>query len=58
MRADYTNKVLPAARGRDSIRIQSYAAYSDSVIVLDLSHMPEGALSEYIPSRMLSLMLL
>lgn len=42
MRADYTNKVLPTARGRDSIRIQSYASYADSVIVLDLNHMPEG----------------
>jgi hypothetical protein len=43
MRADYTNKVLLTARGRDSIRIQSYAAYGDSVVVLDLTHMPEGA---------------
>ncbi|KAF8482219.1 concanavalin A-like lectin/glucanase domain-containing protein [Gautieria morchelliformis] len=42
MRADYTNKVLPTSRGRDSIRIQSQASYSDSVTVLDASHMPEG----------------
>ncbi|KAF8585955.1 glycoside hydrolase family 16 protein [Ramaria rubella] len=42
MRADYTNKVLPTARGRKSVRIQSSASYADSIVVLDLSHMPEG----------------
>ncbi|KAF8514211.1 concanavalin A-like lectin/glucanase domain-containing protein [Hysterangium stoloniferum] len=42
MRADYKNKVEPTARGRDSIRIQSSASWADSVIVLDIEHMPEG----------------
>ncbi|EKM54599.1 glycoside hydrolase family 16 protein [Phanerochaete carnosa HHB-10118-sp] len=42
MRAD-TNKVVGKnARGRDSVRISSWAAYEDSVIVLDVQHMPEG----------------
>ncbi|KAL6305235.1 concanavalin A-like lectin/glucanase domain-containing protein [Sparassis latifolia] len=42
MRADDQNVVAPSARGRDSIRIISNNAYSDSVTVLDLQHMPEG----------------
>ena len=42
MRADDTKDVPPSARGRDSIRITSRGAYTDSVIVLDLAHMPEG----------------
>lgn len=42
MRADATKVVPSTARGRDSIRITSHHAYNDSVIVLDLAHMPEG----------------
>ncbi|KAH7910586.1 concanavalin A-like lectin/glucanase domain-containing protein [Hygrophoropsis aurantiaca] len=42
MRADDRNVVLSQARGRDSIRITSYAAYEDSLLILDVSHMPEG----------------
>ncbi|KZP11625.1 glycoside hydrolase family 16 protein [Athelia psychrophila] len=42
MRADSTQVVAPASRGRDSIRITSHNAYNDSMIVLDLAHMPEG----------------
>lgn len=42
MRADYENVVPPQARGRDSVRITSHNAYTDSVIIFDLQHMPEG----------------
>ena len=42
MRADSTKVVSPSDRGRDSIRITSQKAYDDSVIVLDIAHMPEG----------------
>ena len=42
MRADFTNVVPPGARGRDSIRITSKNAYTDSAFVFDVSHMPEG----------------
>ncbi|KAI0085156.1 concanavalin A-like lectin/glucanase domain-containing protein [Irpex rosettiformis] len=42
MRADNQNVVSPSARGRDSVRISSWNAYGDSVIVLDIQHMPEG----------------
>ena len=42
MRADSTNKVQQGARGRDSNRITSYKQYTDSVVVLDLKHMPWG----------------
>lgn len=42
MRADTSKVVGPNDRGRDSIRISSWAAYADSVIVLDIQHMPEG----------------
>ncbi|KAF8621472.1 hypothetical protein AX15_007765 [Amanita polypyramis BW_CC] len=42
MRADAQKVVLPGSRGRDSIRISSIASYDESLIVLDLSHMPEG----------------
>jgi hypothetical protein len=42
MRADYRSIVPPSARGRDSVRISSQTAYGDSVIVLDLEHMPAG----------------
>ena len=42
MRPNDFDVVPPEARGRDSIRITSWKAYEDSVIVLDLEHMPEG----------------
>ena len=42
MAADDYSVVQPWARGRNSIRIRSKAAYADSLIVLDLAHMPEG----------------
>lgn len=42
MRADSTNVVPSWARGRDSVRISSWNAYGDSVVVLDVQHMPEG----------------
>ncbi|GJE94439.1 glycoside hydrolase family 16 protein [Phanerochaete sordida] len=42
MRADTSKQVGPNDRGRDSVRISSWAAYEDSVIVLDVQHMPEG----------------
>lgn len=42
MRADATNVVSPELRGRDSVRVSSYNSYDESVIVLDLQHMPEG----------------
>lgn len=42
MRADSTNVVQKESRGRDSIRIASKKEYSDSVIVMDLTHMPTG----------------
>ncbi|KAF7321334.1 GH16 domain-containing protein [Mycena kentingensis (nom. inval.)] len=42
MRADAVNVVQPSDPGRKSVRISSPQAYSDSVLVLDLSHMPVG----------------
>lgn len=42
MRADDVSIVSPNARGRNSNRISSQNAYNDTVIVLDLAHMPEG----------------
>lgn len=42
IRADDTNVVPSGARGRDSIRITSHKAYTDSIIILDLAHMPGG----------------
>lgn len=42
MRADDMNKVAKSARGRDSVRIHSKAAYDDVLLVLDIAHMPEG----------------
>ncbi|KDN39989.1 hypothetical protein RSAG8_08438, partial [Rhizoctonia solani AG-8 WAC10335] len=42
MRADSINLVKPGSRGRDSIRISSKKYYEDSVLVLDLTHMPTG----------------
>ena len=42
MAADSQNVVTPGSRGRKSIRISSYNAYDESVILLDVKHMPEG----------------
>ncbi|KII92245.1 glycoside hydrolase family 16 protein [Plicaturopsis crispa FD-325 SS-3] len=44
MRADATKVVDPGSgeRGRDSVRITSHNDYADSVVVLDIAHMPEG----------------
>ena len=42
MRADDWSIIGPSSRGRDSVRISSKTAYGDSVIVLDLAHMPAG----------------
>lgn len=42
MRADYKKTVSSTARGRDSVRISSNSAYGDSLIIIDLAHMPEG----------------
>lgn len=41
MRADDKN-VASGGAGRDSIRISSNSAFSDSVTILDLQHMPGG----------------
>ena len=44
MRADSTNVVKNETdvRGRNSIRITSKRTYTDSIAVLDLTHMPAG----------------
>ena len=42
MKADDYSYVDIDSRGRDSIRIASNAAYDAALMVLDLSHMPEG----------------
>ncbi|KAJ7132809.1 glycoside hydrolase family 16 protein [Mycena crocata] len=42
MRADNVHVVPPADMGRKSVRISSPSAYADSVLVLDLWHMPTG----------------
>ena len=42
MRADHWNRVTPLSRGRDSVRIRSKDSWGDSLLVLDLEHMPEG----------------
>ena len=39
---DSTNVVDPASRGRDSNRISSKQAFDESVVILDLEHMPYG----------------
>lgn len=39
---DSTNVVSPEARGRDSNRISSKRAFDESVIIIDLEHMPHG----------------
>lgn len=42
MLPDSTSVVSPEARGRDSNRISSKWAYDESVIIIDLEHMPHG----------------
>jgi len=42
MRVDDTNVVPAGARGRDSNRITSHKQYTDSVVVLDIKHVPFG----------------
>lgn len=41
MRGDDQN-VVTSGRGRNSVRIASTKAYRDSVIVMDIEHMPYG----------------
>ncbi|QRW21271.1 glycoside hydrolase family 16 protein [Rhizoctonia solani] len=42
MRADAVNNSKSHPRGRDSIRVASKQHYEDSVLILDLTHMPTG----------------
>ena len=42
MRADSWSRVGGGPRGRDSVRITSRGAYGDSLVVLDVAHMPAG----------------
>ncbi|EJT98107.1 hypothetical protein DACRYDRAFT_91125 [Dacryopinax primogenitus] len=42
MRADYTTTLTSSGPGRNSVRIQSNNTYTYALMVLDLSHMPEG----------------
>ncbi|EIN11633.1 hypothetical protein PUNSTDRAFT_98803 [Punctularia strigosozonata HHB-11173 SS5] len=42
MSADDYSTVPTSARGRKSVRISSKGSWADSLIVLDLTHMPEG----------------
>jgi hypothetical protein len=42
MRASTSGVLSPWARGRDSVRISTKAAYGDSLVILDLKHMPTG----------------
>lgn len=42
MRADNTTIVPSSARGRDSNRIRSHNTYADSILVLDVGHVPWG----------------
>ena len=43
MRADAQNVIPPSnPRGRSSVRISSNKAWDESIIILDLQHMPEG----------------
>ena len=39
---DSTSVVDPVSRGRDSNRISSKQAFDESVVILDLEHMPYG----------------
>jgi hypothetical protein len=42
MRSDYKQVPAASSRGRMSNRITSKKHYGDSIMVLDLNHMPEG----------------
>ncbi|KIK67120.1 glycoside hydrolase family 16 protein [Collybiopsis luxurians FD-317 M1] len=42
MRADSYAMVPPYSRGRDSVRITSNECWGDSIIIADVSHIPEG----------------
>ncbi|KDQ61179.1 glycoside hydrolase family 16 protein [Jaapia argillacea MUCL 33604] len=42
MSADSHSTIPPSSRGRPSVRITSQDIFADSLIVLDLAHMPEG----------------
>jgi len=42
MLPDSKNTVNPESRGRDSIRISSKRAFDESVVIIDLEHMPHG----------------
>jgi Glycosyl hydrolases family 16 len=42
MKANSRDVVQPESRGRDSVRIASKKAYDDSIMVLDIEHMPFG----------------
>ncbi|PFH49979.1 glycoside hydrolase family 16 protein [Amanita thiersii Skay4041] len=42
MRADSWSTVPKESRGRDSIRIHSPTTHDEALVVLDLTHMPEG----------------
>lgn len=42
MRADSTSTVAASDPGRKSVRISSIQTYTDSLLVLDVAHMPEG----------------
>ncbi|KAK0457727.1 glycoside hydrolase family 16 protein [Desarmillaria tabescens] len=42
MRADSSTVVPSYARGRDSVRISSWASHAQSLMILDLQHMPVG----------------
>ncbi|KAL4247593.1 Glycosyl Hydrolase Family 16 [Abortiporus biennis] len=42
MQADPLNTVAQGARGRNSVRISSVKAWDESLVVLDLQHMPAG----------------
>ena len=42
MSPDSENIVIPDSRGRDGIRISSKRAFDESVVIVDLEHMPRG----------------
>jgi hypothetical protein len=42
LRSDFTTVLAPTGPGRQSVRLMSNKQWSTSVIVLDISHMPEG----------------
>ena len=45
MRPDYLSIVPSNTRGRDSNRISSYSKYRDSVVILDVQHVPDSICS-------------